>query len=103
MALQGVTALDPVAQDFDLMYEQTKALKEGKPVQKPIYNHVSGKLDPAEEIKAPKVGPLSLSGKQIVLTILRVMEHGTRQLNRVAELGHLSLLRAPKAARSAGM
>jgi Phosphoribulokinase / Uridine kinase family len=55
VALQGVTALDPVAQDFDLMYEQTKALKEGKPVQKPIYNHVSGKLDPAEEIKAPKV------------------------------------------------
>lgn len=54
--LQGVTALDPVAQDFDLMYEQTKDLKEGKPVQKPIYNHVSGKLDPAEEIKSPKVG-----------------------------------------------
>ena len=55
MLLQGVTALDPVAQDFDLMYEQTKALKEGKPVQKPIYNHVTGILDPAEEIKSPKV------------------------------------------------
>jgi uridine kinase len=53
--LQGVTALDPVAQDFDLMYEQTKALKEGKPVQKPIYNHVTGILDPPEEIKSPKV------------------------------------------------
>ena len=34
---------------------QTKALKEGKPVQKPIYNHVSGLLDPPEEIKSPKV------------------------------------------------
>ena len=50
-----VTALDPVAQDFDLMYEQTKSLKEGKPVQKPIYNHVSGLLDPPEEIKSPNV------------------------------------------------
>lgn len=56
--LQGVTALDPVAQNFDLMYEQVKAMKEGKPVQKPIYNHVSGELDPPEEIKAPKVCPL---------------------------------------------
>jgi phosphoribulokinase len=52
---KGVTALDPVAQDFDLMYEQTKALKEGKPVQKPIYNHVTGILDPPEEIKSPKI------------------------------------------------
>jgi phosphoribulokinase len=30
-------------------------LKEGKAVAKPIYNHVSGLLDPAEEIKAPKI------------------------------------------------
>ena len=52
---EGVTALDPKAQNFDLMYEQTKALKEGKAVQKPIYNHVSGLLDAPEEIKAPKV------------------------------------------------
>ena len=50
-----VTALDPVAQDFDLMYEQTRDLKEGKPVQKPIYNHVSGLLDPPEEITSPNV------------------------------------------------
>lgn len=52
---KGVTALAPEAQDFDLMYEQVKALKEGKAVQKPIYNHVTGLLDPAEEIQAPKV------------------------------------------------
>ena len=36
-------------------YEQVKALKEGKTVQKPIYNHVSGLLDPPEETTAPKV------------------------------------------------
>jgi Phosphoribulokinase / Uridine kinase family len=86
-----------VAQDFDLMYEQTKALKEGKPVQKPIYNHVSGKLDPAEEIKAPKVGPLSglLHGCGTrLLAPLRVLDRGTSQLIRPAKPGHLRLLRA---------
>ena len=48
--VEGVTALDPRAQNFDLMYEQVKALKEGKSVQKPIYNHVSGMLDAPEEV-----------------------------------------------------
>ena len=52
---KGVTALAPEAQDFDLMYEQIKALKEGKPVEKPIYNHVTGILDPAETINPPKI------------------------------------------------
>ncbi|GAA0142063.1 hypothetical protein Leryth_000540 [Lithospermum erythrorhizon] len=52
---KGVTALDPKANDFDLMYEQVKALKEGVPVEKPIYNHVSGLLDPPELIKPPKI------------------------------------------------
>merc|ERR1712115_44573 len=42
---KGVTALAPEAQDFDLMYEQIKAIKEGKSVEKPIYNHVTGLLD----------------------------------------------------------
>ena len=52
---KGVTALDPKANDFDLMYEQVKAIKEGIAVQKPIYNHVSGLLDPPELIKPPKI------------------------------------------------
>merc|ERR1719238_1367433 len=51
----GITALDPRAQNFDLMYEQVKAIKEGKSIDKPIYNHVSGLLDPAETIAPPKV------------------------------------------------
>ncbi|CAI5992484.1 unnamed protein product [Closterium sp. NIES-65] len=51
----NVTALDPKANDFDLMYEQVKALKEGKSVMKPIYNHVSGLLDPPELIESPKI------------------------------------------------
>ncbi|MBA0553011.1 hypothetical protein Godav_021767 [Gossypium davidsonii] len=52
---KGVTALDPRANDFDLMYEQVKALKSGIAVDKPIYNHVSGLLDPPELIKPPKI------------------------------------------------
>ncbi|QHO40074.1 Phosphoribulokinase [Arachis hypogaea] len=52
---KGVTALDPRANDFDLMYEQVKALKEGIAVEKPIYNHVTGLLDPPEVIKPPKI------------------------------------------------
>ncbi|CAN1256803.1 Phosphoribulokinase, chloroplastic [Linum perenne] len=53
--VNGVTALDPRANDFDLMYEQVKALKEGVAVEKPIYNHVSGLLDPPELIQPPKI------------------------------------------------
>lgn len=52
---KGVTALDPRANDFDLMYEQVKAIKDGIAVQKPIYNHVTGLLDPPELIKPPKI------------------------------------------------
>merc|ERR1712193_173408 len=46
----GLTALNPLENNFDLMYEQVKALKEGKTVEKPIYNHVNGTLDAPETI-----------------------------------------------------
>jgi phosphoribulokinase len=39
------TALDPLENNFDLMYDQIKALKDGNTVEKPIYNHVNGTLD----------------------------------------------------------
>ena len=45
------TALDPLENNFDLMFEQVKALKEGKTVSKPIYNHVNGTLDTPETIE----------------------------------------------------
>ncbi|RWR86820.1 phosphoribulokinase, chloroplastic-like protein [Cinnamomum micranthum f. kanehirae] len=51
----GVTALDPTANNFDLMYEQVKAIKDGVAVEKPIYNHVTGLLDPPELIQPPKI------------------------------------------------
>merc|ERR1712051_1071460 len=49
--VSGLTALDPVENNFELMYEQVKALKEGKTVEKPIYNHVNGTLDTPETIE----------------------------------------------------
>nr|CAB3447604.1 unnamed protein product [Digitaria exilis] len=52
---KGVTALDPRANNFDLMYEQVKAIKEGLTIEKPIYNHVTGLLDPPEVIRPPKI------------------------------------------------
>ncbi len=36
----GLTALNTLENNFDLMYEQVQALKDGKTVSKPIYNHV---------------------------------------------------------------
>lgn len=46
----GITALDPRANNFDLMYEQIKSLKAGNSIMKPIYNHETGELDPPENI-----------------------------------------------------
>jgi phosphoribulokinase len=48
---QKVTALDPRANNFDLMYEQLKALKDGQTIEKPIYNHETGLIDPPEKIE----------------------------------------------------
>jgi phosphoribulokinase len=51
----GITALDPRANNFDLMYEQIKALKSGEAIMKPIYNHETGLLDPPEPIAPNQV------------------------------------------------
>jgi phosphoribulokinase len=45
------TTLEPEENNFDLMYEQIKALKNGETVAKPIYNHVNGTLDTPETIE----------------------------------------------------
>jgi len=47
----GLTALDTRENNFDLMFEQVKALKDGKTISKPIYNHVNGTLDTPETIE----------------------------------------------------
>lgn len=52
---QKVTALNPKANNFDLMAEQIKALKNGQAIDKPIYNHETGEIDPPERVEPNKV------------------------------------------------
>merc|ERR1719230_2053950 len=51
----GLTALDARENDFALMGTQLEALKQGKAVYKPIYNHDTGFKDPPELIQPNKV------------------------------------------------
>jgi len=51
----GLTALDAQENDFALMGVQIEALKQGKAVYKPIYNHDTGNKDPPELIEPNKV------------------------------------------------
>lgn len=39
-----ITPLNPKANDLKLIYKQVKALKEGKKIHKPVYDHSSGKF-----------------------------------------------------------
>jgi len=49
--VSGLTALNPIENDFDNMFEQLSALKNGESIEKPIYNHVNGTLDKPETIE----------------------------------------------------
>merc|ERR1712232_336978 len=51
----GLTALDAKENDFALMGAQIEALKQGKAVNKPIYNHDTGYKDKPELIEPNKV------------------------------------------------
>jgi hypothetical protein len=62
------------------MYTQTKALKEGKSVEKPIYNHVTGVFDPAEKIESPKI--LVRSPHAAAALCMNTREAGPRRLQR---------------------
>merc|ERR1719416_165920 len=53
--VSGLTALNTAEQKFDLMFEHVQALKNGKSVMKPIYNHVNGTLDTPEKIEPTPV------------------------------------------------
>ncbi|KAL3939777.1 MAG: hypothetical protein SGBAC_005554 [Bacillariaceae sp.] len=49
--VSGLTALNPLENNFDLMFEQVQALKNGETISKPIYNHVNGTLDTPETVE----------------------------------------------------
>jgi len=46
----GITALHADCQKWDKMAADVTDLKAGKTVSKPIYNHITGELDPDEEV-----------------------------------------------------
>jgi len=46
----GITALHEACQDWDKMAADVTDLKAGKAVSKPIYNHITGELDPYEDV-----------------------------------------------------
>merc|ERR1712100_256344 len=46
----GITALHEACQDWDKMAADVTDLKAGKTVNKPIYNHITGALDPNEDV-----------------------------------------------------
>merc|ERR1719253_920231 len=46
----GITALHKDCQDWDKMAADVTDLKSGKAVSKPIYNHITGALDPNEDV-----------------------------------------------------
>jgi phosphoribulokinase len=47
----GITALNPAANNMTLMEEQVEALRDGKGILKPVYNHSTGTFDPPEWIE----------------------------------------------------
>merc|ERR1719453_2873492 len=51
----GITALAADCQDWDKMAADVTDLKAGKTVMKPIYNHITGALDPDEEVSATPI------------------------------------------------
>jgi phosphoribulokinase len=55
--LVGLTALDPRANNFAAMEEDMWALREGRTVNKPVYDHSDGKIK----------GPVMLAPKEIVV------------------------------------
>jgi phosphoribulokinase len=51
----GITALAADCQDWDKMAADVTDLKADKTVTKPIYNHITGALDPDEEVSATPI------------------------------------------------
>src|ERR1700693_607301 len=53
--LVGITGLNPRATDFALMENQLLALKQGRTINKPVYDHSNGTFAPREELRARDV------------------------------------------------
>lgn len=52
---QNITPLSPEANDFTLLAQHLADLKAGKTVQKPVYNHISGTIEPPVPFSPAKI------------------------------------------------
>lgn len=51
----GVTALNPRANDIELMEQQVAALARGETISKPTYDHTTGTFGPREEVEPREI------------------------------------------------
>lgn len=63
---QGITALDPRANRIDQLERDLVLLKQGLPIEKPVYNHASGTFDPPVLFRPGKI--LILEGLHTLFT-----------------------------------
>jgi phosphoribulokinase len=52
---RNITPLSPEANDFSLLAEHLADLKQGKTVQKPVYNHTTGTIEPPVPFSPTKI------------------------------------------------
>jgi hypothetical protein len=79
---------------------QLKALKDGKPIDKPIYNHVTGLIDPPEKIMPNKVGTQQQPSQPQPAAVARIAaaQQSRRQARKWAFLGQGSHAHTPSRA-----
>jgi phosphoribulokinase len=63
---QGITALDPSANRIEQLERDLVLLKQGKPIEKPVYNHTTGTFDPPVLFQPKKI--LILEGLHTLFT-----------------------------------
>ena len=63
---QGITALDPRANQLDRLEKDLVMLRHGVPIEKPVYNHSTGTFDPPVVFRPKKI--LILEGLHALFT-----------------------------------
>jgi len=51
----GITPLNPLANDFDLIYEHLKSLKSDKSIMMPVYDHSNGTFDSPVKVEPKEI------------------------------------------------
>ena len=51
----GVSPLDPVANDLELLAAHVRELAEGRPIEKPVYDHATGEFGEPERVEPREI------------------------------------------------